>query len=189
MVEDEGLLDAVTAVSGGGPALCIPPHRMPGRGGRGRRACLPDLAMRLARVTVYRAPANWRASSLGAGVRPAPERHSPAPPARRSEALKILMAADGWQPLMTRKRPGGGDAPALRRTGRLGRRHARRSGTSAERVRQALPRPGPHVPDIKEFSETTRTCRGGCRRHRLHRGPDREIGGLPRRRHEPGGCR
>lgn len=98
-VEDEGLIDAVTAVSGGGPAYvfllieCLAEA--------GREAGLPaDLAMRLARTTV---------AGSGALVRQSPEpaatlrRNVTSPNGTTQEALAVLMAADGGlQPLMTR---------------------------------------------------------------------------------------
>ena len=97
-VEDEALLDPVTAVSGGGPAYvfllieCLAEA--------GRAAGLPaDLALRLARVTVagsgelvHRAEAP--ASTLRENVT--------SPGGTTLEALKVLMAPDGLQPLMTR---------------------------------------------------------------------------------------
>ncbi|HEX9490879.1 MAG TPA: pyrroline-5-carboxylate reductase [Stellaceae bacterium] len=97
-VEDEALIDAVTAVSGSGPAYvfllieCLVKA--------GVAAGLPeDLAMRLARATV-----------AGSGEL---ARLSPEPAARLREsvtspggttraALDVLMAPDGLEPLMTR---------------------------------------------------------------------------------------
>ena len=97
-VEDEGLIDAVTAVSGGGPAYvfllieCLAEA--------GAKAGLPaDLAMQLARVTV---------SGAGALVYQSPEpaatlrQNVTSPGGTTLEALKILMADDGLQPLMTK---------------------------------------------------------------------------------------
>ncbi len=97
-VEDEGLLDPVTAVSGGGPAYvfllieCLAEA--------GVAAGLPaDLAMRLARVTVAGAgelvhQAEAPAATLRENVT--------SPGGTTLEALKVLMASDGLQPLMTR---------------------------------------------------------------------------------------
>ena len=97
-VEDEGLLDAVTAVSGGGPAYvfllieCLAEA--------GAAAGLPaDLAMRLARVTVSGAGELARLSSEPASIL---RQNVTSPAGTTLEALKILMAADGWQPLMTK---------------------------------------------------------------------------------------
>ncbi len=97
-VEDEAMLDPVTAVSGGGPAYvfllieCLAEA--------GVAAGLPaDLAMRLARVTVAGAGelvhrAEEPAATLRANVT--------SPGGTTLEALKVLMAPDGLQPLMTR---------------------------------------------------------------------------------------
>ncbi len=97
-IEDEALLDAVTAVSGGGPAYvfllieCLAEA--------GAAAGLPaDLAMRLARTTVAGAgelvhQATEPASRLRENVS--------SPGGTTLEALKILMASDGLQPLLTR---------------------------------------------------------------------------------------
>ena len=97
-VADEALLDAVTAVSGGGPAYvfllieCLAEAA--------REAGLPaELAMRLARTTV-----------IGSGelARLAPEpaaqlrQNVTSPGGTTLEALKVLMAPDGLQPLFTR---------------------------------------------------------------------------------------
>ncbi len=97
-VEDEGLLDPVTAVSGGGPAYvfllieCLAEA--------GVEAGLPsDLAMQIARATVAGAgelvhQASEPASRLRENVT--------SPGGTTLEALKVLMAEDGLQPLMTR---------------------------------------------------------------------------------------
>jgi len=97
-VEDEGLLDAVTAVSGGGPAYvfllieCLAEA--------GVAAGLPaDLAMQIARATVAGAgelvhQASEPASKLRENVT--------SPGGTTLEALKVLMAENGLQPLMTR---------------------------------------------------------------------------------------
>ncbi len=97
-VEDEALLDPVTAVSGGGPAYVFLLIEVLARAGV--EAGLPeDLAMRLARTTV---------AGAGELVHQAPEPASTlrenvtSPGGTTLEALKVLMAPDGWQPLMTR---------------------------------------------------------------------------------------
>ena len=97
-VPDEGLLDAVTAVSGGGPAYvfllieCLAEAAV--------AAGLPaDLAMRLARVTVSGAGELARLSDEPASVL---RQNVTSPAGTTLEALKILMAADGLQPLMTK---------------------------------------------------------------------------------------
>lgn len=97
-VEDEALLDAVTAVSGGGPAYvfllieCLAEA--------GVAAGLPqDLALRLARVTVAGAGELVHRSDLP----PSTLRENVTSPGGTTlEALKVLMADDGLQPLMTR---------------------------------------------------------------------------------------
>jgi pyrroline-5-carboxylate reductase len=97
-VEDEALLDPVTAVSGGGPAYvfllieCLAEA--------GEAAGLPaDLAMRLARVTVAGAgELVHRAAEPASTLR----ENVTSPGGTTLEALKVLMAPDGLQPLMTR---------------------------------------------------------------------------------------
>jgi pyrroline-5-carboxylate reductase len=97
-VEDEGLLDPVTAVSGGGPAYVFLLIECLAKAGA--EAGLPeDLAMRLARVTVAGAgelvhQASEPASQLRENVT--------SPGGTTLEALKVLMAPEGLQPLMTR---------------------------------------------------------------------------------------
>jgi pyrroline-5-carboxylate reductase len=97
-VEDEGLLDAVTAVSGGGPAYvfllieCLAEAAV-------AAGLPPELAMRLARVTVSGAGELARLSSEPAAVL---RQNVTSPGGTTLEALKVLMAADGLQPLMTK---------------------------------------------------------------------------------------
>jgi pyrroline-5-carboxylate reductase len=96
-VEDEGLLDAVTAVSGGGPAYVFLLIECLAEAGVAA-GLPPDLAMRLARVTVAGAgelvhQASEPASKLRENVT--------SPAGTTLEALKVLMAADGLQPLLT----------------------------------------------------------------------------------------
>jgi pyrroline-5-carboxylate reductase len=97
-VDDEGLLDAVTAVSGGGPAYVFLLIECLAKAGV--EAGLPeDLAMQCARVTVAGAGelvhiASEPASKLRENVT--------SPGGTTLEALKVLMAGDGLQPLMTR---------------------------------------------------------------------------------------
>ncbi|MEO3428486.1 pyrroline-5-carboxylate reductase [Pelagibius sp. CAU 1746] len=97
-VDDEGLIDAVTAVSGGGPAYVFLLIECLAKAGV--EAGLPeDLAMQCARVTVAGAGelvhiASEPASTLRENVT--------SPGGTTLEALKILMAEDGLQPLMTR---------------------------------------------------------------------------------------
>jgi len=97
-VDDEGLIDAVTAVSGGGPAYVFLLIECLAKAGVA--AGLPeDLAMQCARVTVAGAGelvhiASEPASKLRENVT--------SPGGTTLEALKILMAEDGLQPLMIR---------------------------------------------------------------------------------------
>ncbi|MDH5750222.1 MAG: pyrroline-5-carboxylate reductase [Rhodospirillales bacterium] len=97
-VEDEGLLDAVTALSGGGPAYVFLLVECLAQAGVD--AGLPrDLAERLARVTVS------GAGELLACSEDPPDllrRNVTSPGGTTAEALKILMAEDGWQPLVNR---------------------------------------------------------------------------------------
>jgi pyrroline-5-carboxylate reductase len=97
-VDDEALLDPVTAVSGGGPAYvfllieCLAEA--------GAAAGLPaDLAMRLARVTVAGAgELVHRAEEPAATLR----QNVTSPGGTTLEALKVLRGPGGLQPLMTR---------------------------------------------------------------------------------------
>jgi len=97
-VEDEALLDPVTAVSGGGPAYVF--LLIETLAQAGVEAGLPaDLAMRLARVTVAGAgELVQQASEPAATLR----ENVTSPAGTTLEALKVLMAPDGLQPLMTR---------------------------------------------------------------------------------------
>ena len=98
VVEDEGLIDAVTALSGGGPAYvfllieCLAEA--------GVQSGLPrDLADRLALVTV----AGSGQLALAGDEPPAKLRENVTSPGGTTlEALKVLMAGDGLQPLLTR---------------------------------------------------------------------------------------
>ena len=97
-VEDEGLLDAVTALSGGGPAYVFLLVECLARAGI--EAGLPEeLALRLARVTVA-----GSGELLARSTEP-PEtlrRNVASPGGTTAEALEVLMADDGWQPLLTK---------------------------------------------------------------------------------------
>jgi pyrroline-5-carboxylate reductase len=97
-VEDEALIDPVTAVSGGGPAYVF--LLIESLAEAGRKAGLPeDLAMRLARVTVSGAGELARRSE-----EPVSElrRSVTSPRGTTLEALKVLMASDGLQSLFDR---------------------------------------------------------------------------------------
>jgi len=97
-VDDEGLIDAVTALSGGGPAYVFLLAEVMARAGF--EAGLPEaLAKRLARVTVSGAGELMHQST------DEPEQlriNVTSPGGTTAEALRILMADDAWQPLMTR---------------------------------------------------------------------------------------
>jgi len=97
-IEDEALMDAVTAVSGGGPAYVFLLAEVLAEAGVA--AGLPEmLSARLARVTVA------GAGELLHQAEEAPEqlrRNVTSPGGTTLEALKVLMAEDGLQPLMTR---------------------------------------------------------------------------------------
>ncbi|MSP68185.1 MAG: pyrroline-5-carboxylate reductase [Alphaproteobacteria bacterium] len=94
---EEGLLDAVTAVSGGGPAYvfllieCLAEA--------GVAAGLPrDLAARLALVTVWGSgELAYRSAEPPAALR----ENVTSPGGTTLEALQVLMASDGLQPLLT----------------------------------------------------------------------------------------
>jgi pyrroline-5-carboxylate reductase len=95
---DEALLDAVTAVSGSGPAYAFLLAECLAEAAR--HAGLPaDLADTLARQTVVGAGA-----LLGASPLPAAElrQNVTSPNGTTAAALAVLMAEDGLQPLMTR---------------------------------------------------------------------------------------
>jgi pyrroline-5-carboxylate reductase len=97
-VEDENLIDAVTAVSGSGPAYVFLLAECLAEAGR--QAGLPDdLAELLGRQTVAGAGALLAASSLP----PATLRENvTSPKGTTAAALSVLMAEDGLQPLLTR---------------------------------------------------------------------------------------
>jgi pyrroline-5-carboxylate reductase len=97
-VDDEGLLDAVTAVSGSGPAYVFLLIEALARAGE-REGLPPDLAIRLARSTVAGAGELARLSDES----PAQLRESVTSPGGTTRAaLDLLMAEDGLEALMTR---------------------------------------------------------------------------------------
>lgn len=97
-VTDEDLINPVTALSGGGPAYVF--LLMEALAEAGRKAGLPaDLAMRLARVTVCGAGELARLSPESAAQL---RQNVTSPRGTTLEALKILMADDGIQPLFDR---------------------------------------------------------------------------------------
>ncbi len=95
-VEDEALIDPVTALSGGGPAYVF--LLVECMAAAGVRAGLPeDLARRLARVTVSGAGELLRLSEEPPEVL---RKNVTSPGGTTAEALKVLMADDAWQPLL-----------------------------------------------------------------------------------------
>jgi pyrroline-5-carboxylate reductase len=97
-VEDEALLDPVTAVSGGGPAYVFLLIECLAQAGV--EAGLPvELAMRIARATVAGSGELVRLSDLPASTL---RENVTSPAGTTLEALKVLMAPDGLQPLLTR---------------------------------------------------------------------------------------
>lgn len=97
-VADENLLDAVTAVSGGGPAYVFLLIECLAQAGI--EAGLPaDLAMLLARVTVSGSGELARLSSETAATL---RQNVTSPKGTTLEALNVLMAPDGMQALFTR---------------------------------------------------------------------------------------
>lgn len=109
-LDDEGLIDAVTAVSGSGPAYVF--HLVECLAAAGAAAGLPpETAARLARATVEGAGEMLHQSPLS------PEtlrRNVTSPAGTTAAALEVLMADDGLAPLMERA-----VAAAKRRAGEL----------------------------------------------------------------------
>lgn len=97
-VDNEGLIDSVTAVSGSGPAYVF--HLVETLARAGEEVGLPaDLAMRLARATIEGAGELLFQESETA---PATLRQNvTSPGGTTAAALEVLMAPDGLQPLMT----------------------------------------------------------------------------------------
>ena len=97
-VDDEALMDPVTAVSGSGPAyVFLLIEELAAAGVAAGLA--PDLAMKLARATVCGAGELARLASES----PAELRKNVTSPGGTTQAaLEVLMAADGLKPLMTR---------------------------------------------------------------------------------------
>jgi pyrroline-5-carboxylate reductase len=97
-VEDEALIDPVTALSGGGPAYVFLLIECLAKAGAA--AGLPeDLAMRLARVTVSGSGELARLSDEPAAVL---RQNVTSPGGTTLEALKVLMAPDGLEPLLVK---------------------------------------------------------------------------------------
>uniref|UniRef100_Q07RQ6 Pyrroline-5-carboxylate reductase n=1 Tax=Rhodopseudomonas palustris (strain BisA53) TaxID=316055 RepID=Q07RQ6_RHOP5 len=97
-VDDEGLIDAVTAVSGSGPAYVFLLAEELARAGV--EAGLPaDLASRLARATVAGSGELLHRSELDASTL---RQNVTSPGGTTAAALDVLMAQDGFGPLLTR---------------------------------------------------------------------------------------
>jgi pyrroline-5-carboxylate reductase len=97
-VADEGLMDAVTAVSGSGPAYVFLLAESLARAGAA--AGLPaDLAARLARATVAGAGELLHRSALDAATL---RRNVTSPGGTTAAALDVLMGPDGLDPVMER---------------------------------------------------------------------------------------
>jgi len=95
-VEDEALLDAVTAVSGSGPAYVFLLAEALAKAGTA--AGLPaDLAARLARATVAGSGELLERSGIEAGVL---RQNVTSPGGTTAAALEVLMSGEGLEPLM-----------------------------------------------------------------------------------------
>lgn len=109
-VEDEALIDAVTAVSGSGPAYVF--HLVEAMAAAGEQAGLaPGLAMRLARATVAGAGELLHRSDVSAATL---RQNVTSPGGTTAAALEVLMGQGGLTPLMVRA-----VAAAKRRAGEL----------------------------------------------------------------------
>jgi pyrroline-5-carboxylate reductase len=97
-IDDEALMDAVTAVSGSGPAYVFLLAESLARAGE--KVGLPaELAARLARATVAGAGELLYRSSVDAAIL---RRNVTSPGGTTAAALDVLMAPDGLDPLMAR---------------------------------------------------------------------------------------
>lgn len=94
-VDSEAMIDAVTAVSGSGPAYVF--YLTECLAAAGEKVGLPrELAVQLARATVAGAGELMRQSGTDAAVL---RQNVTSPKGTTYEALQVLMAADGMQPL------------------------------------------------------------------------------------------
>ena len=97
-VDTEALIDAVTGVSGSGPAYVF--YMTECLAAAGEKMGLPkDVAMQLARATVAGAGELMRASGIEAATL---RQNVTSPKGTTYAALEVLMADDGMQPLMNR---------------------------------------------------------------------------------------
>jgi pyrroline-5-carboxylate reductase len=94
-VEDEALIDAVTALSGSGPAYVFLLVEAMAAAGE-KLGLAPDMAMQLARATVAGSGELLRQSREPAAQLRV---NVTSPGGTTAEALKVLMAADGLQPV------------------------------------------------------------------------------------------
>jgi pyrroline-5-carboxylate reductase len=97
-VDDESLIDAVTAVSGSGPAYVFLLAEEMARAGIAA-GLPPELATRLARETVSGSGELLRQSDLDAATL---RKNVTSPGGTTAAALGVLMADDGFEPLLTR---------------------------------------------------------------------------------------
>lgn len=97
-VEDESLIDAVTAVSGSGPAYVFLLAEEMARAGIAA-GLPPELAMKLARETVSGSGELLHQSDLDAATL---RKNVTSPGGTTAAALSVLMADDGFGPLLTR---------------------------------------------------------------------------------------
>ncbi len=97
-VEEEGLLDPVTAVSGGGPAYVFLLVEVLEAAAR-EQGIPPDLARRMARATVAGSGALLAASPEDAAVL---RRNVTSPKGTTERALAVLMEEGAWPALMSR---------------------------------------------------------------------------------------
>lgn len=98
MLDDEALMDAVTAVSGSGPAYVFYVTECLAKAGAAA-GLAPDLAMRLARATVSGSGELMAVSGVPAS---ALRENVTSPKGTTYEALQVLMADDGLMPLMVK---------------------------------------------------------------------------------------
>src|ERR1700722_6200854 len=97
-IDDEGLMDAVTAVSGSGPAYVFLLAEELARAGLGA-GLPPALATKLARETVSGSGELLHRSELASATL---RQNVTSPGGTTAAALEVLMAKDGMQPLLTR---------------------------------------------------------------------------------------
>jgi pyrroline-5-carboxylate reductase len=97
-VEEEGLLDPVTAVSGGGPAYVFLLAEVMEAAAR-EQGIPPDLARRMARATVAGSGALLAASAEDAAQL---RRNVTSPKGTTERAVAVLMAEEAWPALMSR---------------------------------------------------------------------------------------